>query len=105
MGTAPAETIDRVRLLADVAGQRVRLAKEELRRARKRLKEAKRESKRARRLAAAARKVWKRARKRAKKDNSGESPPKPAPIARAAIRRKAKAKSTGRKGTRPRMKR
>ena len=41
-----AEIIDRARLQADVAQQRVRLAKDELRRARKRLKEAKREAKR-----------------------------------------------------------
>jgi len=57
----PAEPLDRVRLQAEVARQRVRIAKDELKRARKRLKEAKREAKRARKLAAAARKAWKRA--------------------------------------------
>ena len=59
----PAEPLDRVRLQAEVARQRVRIAKDELKRARKRLKEAKREAKRARKLAAAARKAWKRARR------------------------------------------
>ena len=49
------EPLARVRLQADVAKQRVRIAKDELKRARKRLKEAKREGKRARKLAAAAR--------------------------------------------------
>ena len=58
-----AESPERVRLQADVAKQRVRIAKDELKRARKRLKEAKREAKRARKLAAAARKAWKRARR------------------------------------------
>lgn len=43
--------------------QRVRIAKEELKRARKRVKEAKREAKRARKQADAARKAWKKARK------------------------------------------
>src|SRR6185312_5348040 len=59
----PAEPLERARLLAEVARQRVRIAKEELKRARKRVKEAKREAKRARKQAAAARKVWKKARK------------------------------------------
>jgi len=39
---APAEPLERVRLQAEVAKQRVRIAKDELKRARKRLKEAKR---------------------------------------------------------------
>ena len=69
---SPAEPLERVRLQADVAKQRVRIAKDELKRARKRLKEAKREAKRARKLAAAARKAWKRAR-RAQKNGSGKS--------------------------------
>jgi hypothetical protein len=56
-------------LQADVAKQRVRIAKEELKRARKRLKEAKRENKRARKQAAAARKAWKKARR-------GSTPPR-----------------------------
>jgi hypothetical protein len=68
----PAEIIERARLQADVAQQRVRLAKDELRRARKRLKEAKREAKRARKHASLARKDWKRARRHAKKDGSTE---------------------------------
>ena len=59
----PAEPLERARLQADVAKQRVRIAKEELKRARKRLKEAKREAKRARKLSAAARKAWKRVRR------------------------------------------
>jgi len=68
-----AEIIDRARLQADVAQQRVRLAKDELRRARKRLKEAKREAKRARKYATLARKDWKRARRHAEKDGSPEA--------------------------------
>src|SRR5262249_57330648 len=63
------EPLERVRLQADVAKQRVRIAKDELKRARKRLKEAKREARRARKLAAVARKAWKRAR-RAQKGGS-----------------------------------
>src|ERR1700746_160604 len=59
--------LERVRLQADVAKQRVRIAKDELKRARKRLKEAKREAKRARKHSAVARKAWKRVR-RAQKD-------------------------------------
>jgi hypothetical protein len=61
--SATAEPLERARLQAEVARQRVRIAKEELKRARKRVKEAKREAKRARKQAAAARKVWKKARK------------------------------------------
>jgi len=59
----PAEPLERARLLAEVARQRVRIAKEELKRARKRVKEAKREAKRARKQAAVTRKAWKKARK------------------------------------------
>ena len=59
-----ATPFERARLLADVAKQRVRIAKEELKRARKRLKEAKREARRARKHAAATRKAWKRARRK-----------------------------------------
>src|SRR5690348_17870841 len=74
-GTEPAEgsqaePIERARLQAEVAKQRVRIAKEELKRARKRLKEAKRESKRARKLAASTRKIWKRARRKARKSEA-----------------------------------
>src|SRR5262249_22109304 len=68
-----AETIERAHLQAEVAQQRVRLAKDELRRARKRLKEAKREAKRARKHATLARKDWKRARRKAKKDGTTAS--------------------------------
>jgi len=57
------EPLERARLQAEVARQRVRIAKEELKRARKRVKEAKREAKRARKQAVAARKAWKKARK------------------------------------------
>ena len=74
-GTEPAEgsqaePIERARLQAEVAKQRVRIAKEELKRARKRLKEAKREAKRARKLAASTRKIWKRARRKARKSEA-----------------------------------
>ena len=68
-----AEPLERARLQAEVARQRVRIAKEELKRARKRVKEAKREAKRARKQAAAARKVWKRARKAHRASPAGES--------------------------------
>src|SRR3569833_2432093 len=44
---ASTEPVERTRLQADVAKQRVRIAKEELKRARKRLKEAQREARRA----------------------------------------------------------
>jgi hypothetical protein len=71
--SSTAEPLERVRLQADVAKQRVRIAKDELKRARKRLKEAKREAKRARKRAGAARKAWKRAR-RAQKSGSGKVP-------------------------------
>jgi hypothetical protein len=71
---ASAKIIDRARLQADVAQQRVRLAKDELRRARKRLKEAKREAKRTRRYASLARKDWKRAVRLAEKEGSAETP-------------------------------
>ena len=87
-----AEIIDRARLQADVAQQRVRLAKDELRRARKRLKEAKREAKRARKYASLARKDWKRARRHAEKDGSAE-PQKHVAVA-AKTTRKPKAKSS-----------
>jgi hypothetical protein len=86
-----AEVIERARLQADVAQQRVRLAKDELRRARKRLKEAKREAKRARKHASLARKDWKRARRQAKKDGSTEGQPRQAMTVKS--RRKPKVKS------------
>jgi hypothetical protein len=70
-----AEVIDRAQLQADVARQRVRLAKDELHRARKRLKEAKREARRARKYASLARKDWKRARRQAEKEGSSETRP------------------------------
>jgi hypothetical protein len=85
-----AEIIERARLQADVAQQRVRLAKEELRRARKRLKEAKREAKRARKQASLTRKDWKRARRQAKKDSSTEGQQKQA----MTIKRRRKPKAT-----------
>ena len=86
-----AEIIDRARLQADVAQQRVRLAKDELRRARKRLKEAKREAKRTRKYASLARKDWKRARRQAEKEGSAEAQPKVVVAAKST--RKPKAKS------------
>jgi hypothetical protein len=86
-----AEIIDRARLQADVAQQRVRLAKDELRRARKRLKEAKREAKRTRKYATLARKDWKRARRDAEKDGSAEAQQHVVAATKSA--RKPKAKS------------
>ena len=68
-----AELIDRAQLQADVARQRLRLAKDELRRARKRLKEAKREAKRSRKYASLARKDWKRARRQGEKEGLNEA--------------------------------
>jgi hypothetical protein len=88
----PAEIIERARLQADVAQQRVRLAKDELRRARKRLKEAKREAKRARKHASLTRKDWKRARREAKNDRPARGQRKQATTAKR--RRKPKVKST-----------
>jgi hypothetical protein len=86
-----AEIIDRARLQADVAQQRLRLAKEEIRRARKRLKEAKREAKRTRKYASLARKDWKRARRQADKDGSPEAQQKV--VVATKTPRKPKAKS------------
>jgi chromosome segregation ATPase len=73
-GTETAESVERAQLQADVARQRVRLAKDELHRARKRLKEAKREARRARKFASLARKDWKRARRHAEKKGPAEAP-------------------------------
>jgi hypothetical protein len=84
-----AEVIHRARLQADVAQQRVRLAKEELRRARKRLKEAKREAKRARKYASLARKDWKRARRQADKEGSTETASPMATTARTLRKRES----------------
>jgi hypothetical protein len=111
---ASAEIIERVRLQADVAQQRVRLAKDELRRARKRLKEAKREAKRARKRASSARKDWKRARRQAKKDGANvgaavgrQQPKKTTKRGRksrmklaAARTRRAQSRSSGKRGRR-----
>lgn len=97
----PAEPLERARLLAEVARQRVRIAKEELKRARKRVKEAKREAKRARKQADATRKAWKKARKahRAKPRSEGSAGKRvPHPPARGA-QRKNKRKSTRRRRT------
>ena len=85
-----AEVIDRAQLQADVARQRVRLAKDELRRARKRLKEAKREAKRARKYASLARKDWKRARRQSEKEGSAETRPD-AVVARTTRKPKTRA--------------
>jgi hypothetical protein len=95
-----AEIIDRARLQAEVAQQRVRLAKDELRRARKRLKEAKREAKRARKYASLARKDWKRARRQAEKDGSPESPQKVVIAAKSARKPKSTAKRSRRAAVR-----
>lgn len=65
-----AEPLEGARLQAEVAKQRVRIAKDELKRARKRLKEAKREAKNARRHASSTRKEWKRARRHAKRTDA-----------------------------------
>lgn len=70
----PVEPLERARLQAEVAHQRVRIAKDELKRARKRVKEAKREAKRARKQAAATRKAWKKARKAHRADEAPETP-------------------------------
>jgi hypothetical protein len=84
----PAEIMERARLQADVAQQRLRLAKDELRRARKRLKEAKREAKRTRRFAAATRKDWKRALRKAKRNGATENQePKTSSATRRSKRR------------------
>jgi len=85
-----AEIIDRAQLQADVARQRVRLAKDELRRARNRLKEAKREARRARKYASLARKDWKRARRQAEKEGSAETRPA-AVVARTTRKPKTRA--------------
>jgi hypothetical protein len=104
-----AEVIDRAQLQADVARQRVRLAKDELRRARKRLKEAKREAKRARKHASLARKDWKRARRQSEKEGSAETRPdtvaarntrKPKTRAGAALRSRRTAPRSPAKRTR-----
>ena len=94
----PAEPLERARLLAEVARQRVRIAKEELKRARKRVKEAKREAKRARKQSAVARKAWKKARKA----HRAHTAPEPATGRRTAKStkgpaRQGKNKSTGKK--------
>ncbi len=81
---SPPGPFERIRLQADVAKQRVRIAKEELKRARKRLKEAKREARRARKHAATARKAFKRARR----DRKGRpSPPATKATTKAKPRR------------------
>ena len=80
----PAEPLERARLLAEVARQRVRIAKDELKRARKRVKEAKREAKRARKQADAARKAWKKARKAHRANPSDASSAKRASRPQAA---------------------
>jgi hypothetical protein len=104
-----AEVIDRAQLQADVARQRVRLAKDELRRARKRLKEAKREAKRSRKYAALARKDRKRARRQSEKEGSTKTRPdtvvarttrKPKTRARTAPRTRRAAARTPTKRTR-----
>jgi hypothetical protein len=89
-----AEIIDRARLQADVAQQRVRLAKDELRRARKRLKEAKREAKRTRKYATLARKDWKRARRHAEKDGTSEARKHVVAATKSARKPKAKSAAT-----------
>jgi hypothetical protein len=93
-----AEIIDRAQLQADVARQRVRLAKDELHRARKRLKEAKREARRARKYASLARKDWKRARREAEKEGSKETRPN-------VVVAKAKRVPNSRAGAAPRSRR
>lgn len=111
---ASGEIIERARLQADVAQQRVRLAKEELHRARKRLKEAKREARRARKYAASARKDWKRVRRKAKKNGmAAEKTAKPtprvtarrnSPVKSAAARvRRAQSRSSSKRGGRARV--
>jgi len=89
------DPLERVRLQAEVAKQRVRIAKDELKRARKRLKEAKREARNARSLSTTARKEWKRARRRAKRNN-----PDPAQATAQAVPEK-QPRSGGGKRSRP----
>ena|SRR6185312_6014225 len=86
----PAEPLERARLLAEVARQRVRIAKDELKRARKRVKEAKREAKRARKQSAVARKAWKKVRKAHRAH--------PAPEAATGRRTPKSAKGSARQG-------
>jgi len=90
---APAEPVERTRLQADVAKQRVRIAKEELKRARKRLKEAKREARRARKQSAAARKAWKQERRMAAK---AKTPDAAAKTAKATVGPRKKQKESKR---------
>jgi hypothetical protein len=92
----PGEPIERARLLAEVAKQRVRIAKDELKRARKRLKEAKREAKIARKQSASARKDWKRAKRNEKLD---DNKPKSRPSAKSARRKRPQRATTRAKGT------
>ena len=99
----PAEIIERARLQADVAQQRVRLAKDELRRARKRLKEAKREAKRARKFSSLARKDWKRARRQARKEGSAEGKQTQTVMAKSRRKPKAKVAPARSRGTNRRM--
>ncbi len=94
----PAEPLERARLLAEVARQRVRIAKEELKRARKRVKEAKREAKRARKQADATRKAWKKARKAHRAKGSPEA----STTGTAARPRRRKARAQKAKGPTPR---
>src|SRR5262245_31215444 len=70
---------DQAQLRLEVAKQRMRLAKEELKRARKRFKEAKREVKRARKRVSATFKASKRARKRVAKEKTVAAAMKAAP--------------------------
>jgi hypothetical protein len=105
-----AEIIERTQLQAEVAQQRVRLAKEELRRARKRLKEAKREAKRARKQAASTRKEWKRAQRKGKKESTAKKAPAEKAVvvaqrgksrvksAAAGVRRAPTKRSAGKRG-------
>lgn len=91
-GDTGAEAVERVRLQAEVAKQRVRIAKDELKRARRRLKEAKREARNARRHASTTRKEWKRARRHAKRNGTSLSR---APEAKVSRKGEARRRSAG----------
>ena len=103
IGDPSAESVERTRLQADVSAQRVRLAKDELRRARKRLKEAKRDARRARREASQARKAWKRSRRRDRRKGRDTSltvvqSPKAVPQRAKIPKRRDKAAKGGKRG-------
>ena len=95
-GNTLGAAFQRAHLRVDVAKQRMRLAKEELKRARKRYKEAKRMAKRARKEAVAARKAWKRAEPKAVKQADRQIAPKKT-VTTSSRKRKAKLKGAAKR--------